>query len=351
MSDTAWVEFSTVRQKRKRAALACEVCHGKKIRCDLQARSTQGHDTCTNCASTGKSCHVRHPKRDKMRNVSNAGQSQPLTPPGDNSAISSINPLETGLGRPTPDANILLSSATSSTITATHQIAGGSSKRNVPQANASRQTHIDRPAASVNGISPSALSDRYTVDPGFLHVYGPENENDARVQALTSRKEPNLGNLSQPDLQQSFAETFFEYCYPWCPVLDKSSLSTDLAKSPLLDDALGLVGSHVQPPMIPHAGPSSYYDRARRKFYEDEEPDLMTSLRAVLLFYWWAPRPPSMVHRHSSWWWTSVVIRHCQQAGFDHESEPDYIYTNPTADMGLRRRIWWTAFVSLTSET
>lgn len=290
---------------------------------------------------------VRHPKRDKMRDAGNAGHGQPLTPPSGNTAISSssINALDNAARQPTTDLNMALSSSTSSTITAIHHTAKNISSSNVALTNVSQQKHIDRPTASVNGISPSALSDRYTVDPGFLQVYGPENENDARVQALSSRKEMSLGNLSQPDLQQSFAETFFEYCYPWCPVLDKSSLSNDLANSSLLDDALGLVGSHVQPPMIPHAGPASYYDSARRKFYEDEEADLITSLRAILLFYWWAPRPPSIVHRHSSWWWTSVVIRHCQQAGFDHESETDY--TNPAVELGLRRRIWWTAFVSL----
>lgn len=192
--------------------------------------------------------------------------------------------------------------------------------------------------------SESGHSNLYLVDPGFLQVYGPENEDDARNQAISTRKEPNFLDISQPDLQQSFVETYFEYCYPWCPVLDRSTLSTDLAQSPLLDNALALVGSHVQPPMIPHAGPAAYYDRARRRFYDDEEADLITSLKAVSLFYWWSPRPPSLVHRHSSWWWTSVVIRHCQQAGLHREPKLDQS-RQFEVEPGLRRRIWWTAFV------
>jgi hypothetical protein len=154
------------------------------------------------------------------------------------------------------------------------------------------------------------------------------------------RKQPDLLNLSQPDLQQSFAETYFEYCHPWCPILDRSTLTSDLAGSPLLENALALVGSHIQPPMVPHAGPASYYDCARRTFYDDEEPDLLTSLKAVSLFYWWSPRPPSRVHRHSSWWWTSVVIKHAQQAGWHRETDTD------VSQLRMRRRIWWTAFVS-----
>ncbi|RVX66322.1 hypothetical protein B0A52_09753 [Exophiala mesophila] len=196
--------------------------------------------------------------------------------------------------------------------------------------------------ASQNWRASEASPTRYVVDPGFIRVYGPEHDDDARNQAMLARKVPNLLDVSQPYLQQSFAETYFEYCYTWCPVLDKGTWEEELLQSPLLDNALALLGSHVKPPMIPHAGTESYYDRARRRFYDDEEPDLITSLKAVLLFYWWSPRPPSLVHRHSSWWWTSVVIRHAQQANWHRETEAEL--ANPTPAVRTRRKIWWTAF-------
>lgn len=107
--------------------------------------------------------------------------------------------------------------------------------------------------------------------------------------------------------------------------------------------ALALVGSHVNPPLIPHDGPASYYTRAWRLFYEDAEPDTLTSLKAVALFYWWAPMSTAVVQRHSSWWWTSVLIRHAQQMNFHREpglADP----RRCTMDLSLRRRIWWTAF-------
>ncbi|KAK4940779.1 hypothetical protein LTR10_019172 [Elasticomyces elasticus] len=346
MSNPAWVDYSAQRQKRKRAALACEVCHSKKIRCDLQTRSTQGHNTCTNCALSAKECHVRQPKRDKIRQGTDGGRNHPLTPPGDSSATSSnvLDPIMVPGDSPELLDMDLSALTTNAGVTAPQREAlpplpptNGGSMLQRPNPMPSQTASI-----SMNDISPSTRSDRYPVDPGFLHIYGPENESDARNQVISSKKQQNFLDVSQPDLQQSFTETYFEYCYPWCPILDKSSLASDLAQSPLLDNALALVGSHVQPPMIPHAGPESYYDRARRRFYDDEEADLITSLKAVLLFYWWAPRSPTMVHRHSSWWWTSVVIRHCQQAGFSHESESDS--TDPQRDLGIRRRIWWTAF-------
>jgi hypothetical protein len=63
------------------------------------------------------------------------------------------------------------------------------------------------------------------------------------------------------------------------------------------------------------------------------------------LFYWWAPRPPLMVHKHSSWWWTAVVIKHAQQAGFHFQAAAE-LSEAYSIQKCIKRRIWWTAFVS-----
>lgn len=167
--------------------------------------------------------------------------------------------------------------------------------------------------------------------------------------AGSERKESSSHVGLQPDLRQSFTETYFEYCYTWCPILDRATLSMELAESPLLDNAVAILGSHVRPPLIPHAGPATYYSRARRLFYdEEEEEDLLATLKAVSLFYWWAPRPPSVAHRHSSWWWTSIVIKLAQQAGFYRESVTDM--SKHGIKLYTLRRIWWTAFVGIPSQ-
>lgn len=144
---------------------------------------------------------------------------------------------------------------------------------------------------------------------------------------------------------ESFADTYLEYCYPFCPVLDPGHLFDEVSRSPLLANALATAGSHVQPPLVPHSGPAEYYARARSLFYNDEEPDLLATLKAVSLFYWWAPKTATIVHRHSSWWWTSVLIRHSQQMDLHRE---DAVKTPRLTEyvLSVRRRIWWTAFVS-----
>ncbi|KAF4447338.1 hypothetical protein F53441_9135 [Fusarium austroafricanum] len=182
------------------------------------------------------------------------------------------------------------------------------------------------------------------VDTGFLQIYGPENNLEAEQQELVANLE--LRNASsdprQQELQQSFSETYFEYCYPWCPVLDHDTLDSELARSPMLANALALAASHIQPPLIPHQGSAAYYEKARMMFYMDEEPDILTSLKAVSLFYWWAPRSPSTAHRHASWWWTSVIIRHAQQMNIHRE--PKESTASGALHLSLRRRLWWTVF-------
>lgn len=198
---------------------------------------------------------------------------------------------------------------------------------------------------TANWISPPAGAPHHGhVDCGITRVSGPENSGTTIAGLGVRSKGKGDLDVPQSDVRQSFIETYFEYCYTWCPVLDRSSIYSELAHSPLLDNALALVGRHVRPPLIPQPEPAVYYDRARWLFYDDEEENLVTALKAISLFYWWAPRPPSVAHRHSSWWWTGVIIKHAQQAGFYHESAADQ--ERPDAERLCRRRIWWTVFVS-----
>jgi hypothetical protein len=108
-----------------------------------------------------------------------------------------------------------------------------------------------------------------------------------RVACMTSDS-----NLPPIELQQSFAETYFNYCWPWCPVLDKQTFDsqTDGSASHLLINALALLGMQVRPPIMQHARAKDYYDRAKMLFYLDEESNPLVSLQSIMLFYWWAPR-------------------------------------------------------------
>ncbi|KAJ5525281.1 hypothetical protein N7494_011931 [Penicillium frequentans] len=373
MSPPLWLQFTGQQPKRKRAELACIACHSKKIRCDLQTRGGQGYNNCTKCASSGKDCRTRPSRRGRPSGAA----PRPLTPPDSNISDEANTSRRNTRSR----ANLGLETVPvlPNNITENHsnrdnqpldftqldlQHSSGSTESQRQLTNGaidgwgSVSDSIGATGESQNRVLFTAANDspatqrtersedHYEHNDSYPvgHVFLPELQTNARDQErLIAERLPDVPNLPDSALQQTFSETYFEYCYPWCPVLDRDSLSEELARSPLLVNALAAAGSHVKPPMIPHDGPAIYYDRARSLFYNDKEADVMTSLKAISLFYWWSPRPPTILHRHSSWWWTSVVIRHCQQLGVHREPAPDHPLREQI-DLSLRRRIWWTAF-------
>ncbi|KOC16391.1 Zn(II)2Cys6 transcription factor [Aspergillus flavus AF70] len=345
VTSTPWLQFTGHQPKRKRAELACIICHSKKIRCDLQVRSRQGLRTCTNCETANKECRTRPSKRRTRRTR------DPLSPLNSGS-IEQAHPVVEDSAKDTTDENVTLPEP---------QWAWSFDNPSPLPEDSTQLTHahlnppVDHPGGNLS-CSPATCrtNDTDTRRDFSSRYYELEIQADARnqEQRLLAQRQPDVPHLPSPDLQQSFIETYLEYCSPWCPVLDRDQLEIDeLSQSPLLVNALAIVGSHIQPPVLPHDGPAAYYERARNLFYNDAEPDVVRSLQAVSLFYWWSPRPPTILHRHSSWWWTSCVVRHCQQLGVHHQPSlgpgPASSQHNQPANHRshlIRRRIWWTAF-------
>ncbi|KAL6708926.1 hypothetical protein ACN47E_002333 [Coniothyrium glycines] len=358
MTEDNWQHYSSCTTKRKRADLVCTACHAKKIKCDLQQQKNHGRDSCKNCFTVGKACYIRPSKREKKRRSNRDA----TAPPVDREIASVTNGIDAALAvDATFDAlppEHMPHEMTESNEAQQTRISTGSLHDNIvdsvlrnnfsPQSMLHSGSMHSQPHALNRPVGLSSLAETTTtqngdVDTGFLQVYAQENQLDAENQALVAQLEHRYCSNLNPDLELIFTEIFFEYCYPWCPVLDPESLALDVAKSPLLANALALASSHIQPPLLPHDGPEVYYKRARTIFYDDEEADEMMTLKALCLFYWWAPQSPSRVHRHSSWWWTSVIIRHAQQMNIHRESGPDDPHS-ARLQLGLRRRIWWTVF-------
>lgn len=311
-----WLHYSENQPKRKRADLVCVACHSKKIKCDLQLRKNDDKENCSHCASSGRDCEIRPSRREKKRKSSGIHTHNVQ---GDDNTSNGVDALlvADATFRALTESNFQTGSGPSEVGMSPHQnhispmslhsirIRDFQSIPSPQGAFQNVQTHIVSPAeqrrptnASQAETTPTQNGD---VDSGFLQVYAPENQFDADNQAFVAQMEHRYSPDLRPDLEQIFTETYFTYSYPWCPVLDRETLSADVARSPLLANALALASSHIQPPLLPHDGPESYYKRARKIFYDDEEADEMTSLKALCLFYWWAPQSPSRVHRHSSW--------------------------------------------------
>ena len=306
-----WLHYSN-QPKRKRADLVCTACHAKKIKCDLQGRRNDGKDTCSHCSSSGRDCQIRQSRREKKRTL-NGDRPGTRGNEGDDDMANSVDALLA--------ANVTFQEFTESHMqarpadigaipcqtrispTSTHGIRRRDSQpMSSPQNTFPGVTHSTHTRRATNvSQSETTPTQHGDIDSGFLQVYAPENQFDADNQAFVAQLEHRYSSELRPDLEQTFTETYFAYSYPWCPVLDRETLPADVARSPLLANALALASSHTQPPLLPHDGPEAYYKRARTIFYDDEEADEMTALKALCLFYWWAPQSPSRVHRHSSW--------------------------------------------------
>jgi Fungal specific transcription factor domain/Fungal Zn(2)-Cys(6) binuclear cluster domain len=357
---STWIEQRANVPKRKRAGLVCVVCHERKIKCDLQTRDGAGYKSCSNCITNGQECRLRASKRG------NRGKQNPLPDQASAPEIQSqsMNELENALCTPPR------STATNDTIILEYSQPSAIDRANDSYSTFSNTNNYQFPTLALNheeahitshfakGPSPNGswsisspnsgrnkASETYLGESGFLQVYTQEHREYTSGQEPGPRGQSLSLDLPGPDLQQSFTETYFKYCYPFCPVLDRETLASDLERSPLLVNALALAGSHIQPPRISPTNPSTHYSRAKQMFYNDEETDPITCLQSIALFYWWSPRPSAQAQRDAAWWWSALGVRQAQQVGIHREPKlghPD----NSGIDRGLRRRIWWTLFVS-----
>lgn len=372
-----WQHYSITATKSKRADLVCLACHIRKVKCDLKQQKMRGCEACSNCSAARRVCHVRPSKREKRRKVHKSAaiaqgieERKDLTrggspPPTSDAGLQAFSvegtPCGVGMTESTqcPDYPQRNSHAEGFLINESLQ-------NIIPDAPTIHGSPILQHNDVITGLAETTLTQNGDVDAGFLKVYAQENQFDAETQAIVAQMEHRYCPALDPDLEQTFTDTYFEYCYPWCPVLDRATIACDISRSPLLANALALASSHIRPPLLPHSGPDVYYKRARTIFYEDQEADEIMALKALCLFYWWAPKSPNRVHRHSyvpskfqvfgmvanyinfsnsSWWWTSIIIRHAQQMNIHREPSLDDASRHQLR-VGLRRRIWWTAFVS-----
>ncbi|KAF2151573.1 MFS general substrate transporter [Myriangium duriaei CBS 260.36] len=290
----------------------------------LQTQSDQGISKCSNCTAANRECEVRVSKRGRKRHMEEDIQQTQVI----------INTPARPVHRTQSFHVPVVPSPAPVTSISPAQV--------VPEVASAHFNQTPTSSSVVEGVGRSHQND---VDTGYLQVYGHENHIEAELADLESTLEQRRDVLDpkRRQLLQTFAETYWDYCYCWCPVLDPSSFMEDIDRSPMLANAVALAGSHVRPPLLSHDGPKVYYDKARALFYDDAETNSLTALQALCLFYWWAPRATSTIHRHSSWWWTSVIIRHAQQMGI-HREPPQGHPLRSSHNLSLRRRIWWTVF-------
>ncbi|PGH27756.1 hypothetical protein AJ80_00544 [Polytolypa hystricis UAMH7299] len=353
----------------KRARLVCLRCHEKKIKCDLQSNTDGGASPkCTKCELVGYECRVRPSKRGAGNQSSNRHNGVLKT---ESPSMPPLLPLPYD---PTnPSSNGSLVSNQSVVNGKQNPIAGSSPNQN----SAGLSSEITRISYPRHDSTARQQRTSFTAGQGLGSPQQQQQQqqlNDTRQQQLGSghRASGYLGGFTEnrlirsdtqsalplqlnhlpadippPALQEGFKDTYFEYVYTWCPVLERNTSHGEPCEydSILLKQALALLGSRIEPPVMHHATPAIYYERAKASFYGSREKDPLTCLRALLLLIWWSS-PPSTVSTDSDYWWTGVAIRLGQQIGLHREPQSHHGVEQMKhyETQGLRRRIWWTLF-------
>ncbi|OAX78833.1 hypothetical protein ACJ72_06855 [Emergomyces africanus] len=304
------------------------------IKCDLQVNNSECESpSCSRCEVAGNECRIRPSKRGAGNRVSirhgsiddpGATDSLPIVALPYDPASRSAPGNQSQVQVKTEPSAQHVSSEDRMIIESTPSHFSGGITKQLPSYPTTPEG-LRQPAAQFlspgTGSLPAKTHDSgqgrnalYSNESSRLQMH----DNAAALNQLNSTQ-PMLQpmNLPPPALQESFMDTYFEFCYTWCPILDNSTLfpEQEESNSVLLNQALALLGSRIQPSVLQHFPPTVYYNRAKTLFYENHESNSITC----------------------------VAIRLAQQIGLHREPKPGQVM-RPNETPGLRRRIWWTLF-------
>ena len=194
----------------------------------------------------------------------------------------------------------------------------------------------------------SFLSRSATIGEEFANV--DHSHNDRRSQSyhtpaldLEILRISGAFDLPRFALRQSLLEAFCEKCYTWSPVtdlLEPSGVPQSGQVSLLVLQALLLAGSAVRPGVCPKEDVDLYYGRARTLITSRYERNPLNIVAALCLLQWHSPTAPTHISTDTPRFWTTYGVGLAQQMGLHHQpAKDDPMYK-------LRRRIWWTLYVS-----
>lgn len=192
---------------------------------------------------------------------------------------------------------------------------------------------------------PNEAMSSYLGESGYMSLFS----STYTMHASESSRQPGLQFVVSPlsrILHDTYLEVFETYLATFCPILDRDTVDNSaFSNSLLLQQALALVSSRIQPALIGGYDPGAHYDAAKYLFHQHSEPNPLVSLVAVMLFYWWSTRSPNIVSMNAVWYWTGIAIRQAQEMGLHRYSQSErrrWAGDKPS----FRRRIWWTLYVS-----
>ncbi|KAF2092376.1 hypothetical protein NA57DRAFT_82340 [Rhizodiscina lignyota] len=156
----------------------------------------------------------------------------------------------------------------------------------------------------------------YLGDTGCMQIFSADNAHSTSAATLLMERHHDMDSISY-GLMQSYLETYFNYIYLWCPILDSQTVqaASGALSSPMLRHELALCGAHLRPPLLPHTSCIDHYRRAKGLFYANHPDNPISQLCSIMLFHWYRLDQPNLISADSNWWWIGTSIRLAQQIG------------------------------------
>ena len=153
-------------------------------------------------------------------------------------------------------------------------------------------------------------------------------------------------DLPPRSVREGLIDTFMKHCAPWMPIVERSWLMERPGHQPsiLLLQAVFLAASRVSsaPAVAAYASSNEFYRRAKVLFWSGYEKNTVTVITAVCILHWYNPEGPEHFSINTSGFWSRIGVGLAYQIGL-HKEPP------PGREGALRRRLWWTIFVSILS--
>ncbi|PHH70548.1 hypothetical protein CDD82_7045 [Ophiocordyceps australis] len=182
------------------------------------------------------------------------------------------------------------------------------------------------------------------------------------ISPSTLRYLRDEGALTLPELAACLPalQAYFSWFHPSFPIVDRADMSQRLLASsgaskfdmsPMLLNAMLFIGAtYCDEATIVAMGFRNrsdakrlLYTRARLLFHADWEKDEMLLIQALFLMSFWRGGPADV---RDVRYWLGVVITLCESYGL-HRSPRSSAVTKNTHLARMRRRIWWSVYVSL----
>ncbi|OBT71010.1 hypothetical protein VF21_10003 [Pseudogymnoascus sp. 05NY08] len=317
---------------RIRSAQACQLCHTRKVKCDL----SDTRFPCSNCSVSSSTCRPHQRKRKRYS-------------PSPSSPTCSYTRETTGEpSREDPDLQQQTPSRStqgqSNATDATRPIpVGQPAIAEEPLEYHPNQERLEefspREAMLEDGESYLGRSEYLAPAIPFSEARPNQESPSAALPEVDLQilRLQRVFDLPSRSVRAGLIDNFMTYCFPWMPIVERRWLEVGGQNKPsiLLLQAVFVAGSRVSSESMLLKSSEEFYRKAKALFFCGHEKNSIIIIIAVCLLHWWSPASPEELSADSSHFWMAVGVRFAYQIGL-HREPPKGKHAM------LRRRIWWT---------